>query len=69
MGDEKRDLMLETDLARICDLREAGRIRREFMCQAAARLYSDSHRVHTVENAWSDAEALLLEGQRRGVLP
>ena len=56
---------------------EARRIRREFLCDAAIRLYAMPTKYAgsvlgtglSEEGSWDLAEALLREGQRRGYLP
>ncbi len=81
MSDEKRDPMLETDapaFKQAADLdgplsvhaRHVGRIRREFLCQAALNVLTGSAPSAQLQSdAWDIAEELLREGQRRGVLP
>ena len=47
---------------------EEGRVRREFLCACVAATVVSSDIVDP-QNAWTFAELLLAEGQKRGYLP
>ena len=74
----KTDAKIETDAGYLRTLggavfTEALRVRREFLCDVAARVATAApgglFAGWSGAEAWDIAEDLLLEGQRRGYLP